>query len=39
MNFAKAFMNKTFDIEGNMFEAISLKNDLYKIRRYLIKIS
>lgn len=31
MNFAKAFMDKTFDIEGNIFEAISLKNDLYKL--------
>lgn len=28
MNFAEAFMDKTFDIEGNIFEAIGLKNDL-----------
>lgn len=28
MNFAEAYMDKTFDIEGNIFEAINLKNDL-----------
>lgn len=28
MSFAKAFMNKTFDIEGNIFDALKLKDDI-----------